>query len=255
MTTMKVRRNGFAASTDKPAAALCETREKLLDAAQQVFVEFGYYSATVRQICKRAGVNLALVNYHFGDKLQLYTEVIRRAMYLSKLSMLEGINDPSVDPRARLRDLVIGFLRHLKKKETACEILMQQERVRPTPAMELITEKSMRPAYEAMCGVIGRILDLPAAHETTRLVAHTVIAQIKYFGESEHLLVRLDPTILIGRTDEELANYIISFSLGRANPQGASNEFGRLRQGNSELKTKATRRKMPRSTLASRIRS
>ena len=242
---MKIKRRRFATSNDQlvsSPAALGETREKLLDAAQQVFAEFGFYDATVRQICKLAGVNLALVNYHFGNKLQLYIEVIRRAMNLSKLDILEGVNDPNADPVVLLRDLVTGFLRHFKKKESVYDILMRQERARPTPAMELITEKSMRPAYEAMCTVIGRILKLPAAHETTRLVAHSVIAQIKHFGEPEQLLVRLDPTILSGKTDEELANSIISFALAGPYPHGMASEFPRAQP--LESKPKARQRKV-----------
>jgi AcrR family transcriptional regulator len=198
-----------------PVAAKEDTRERLLDAAEQVFVESGYYDATVREICKRAGVNLALVNYHFGDKLQLYIEVIRRAMNLSKVEFLEGASDFSVDPRALLHKLVAGFLRHMKHKDSAFDILLKQETLRPTPAMDIITKKRMRPTYQAVCTLVGRILKLPAEHETTRLVTHSVVAQIKHFGEPDRILNRLDPTILTGKTDEELADFIISFSLSQ----------------------------------------
>ena len=61
-------------------AAYDATRNKLLEAAGQVFAEHGYHSATVREICMRAGANVAAVNYHFGDKLELYTEVLRRSV-------------------------------------------------------------------------------------------------------------------------------------------------------------------------------
>src|SRR5258708_26165650 len=176
------------------APAKEETRERLLNADEKVFVEFGFYNATVREICKRARVNLALVNYHFGDKVQLYIEVLRRAMNMSKVNMLKRANDPNVHPVTLLRNLIAEVLR-AKKKESVYDILMQQESVRPTPAMEFITETSMRPAYEGVCTVIGRILKLPGAHETTRLVTHSVIAQIKYFSEPQRLLTRLDPTI------------------------------------------------------------
>jgi AcrR family transcriptional regulator len=196
-----------------------ETRERLLVAAEQVFVESGYYDATVREICKRAGVNLALVNYHFGDKLQLYIEVIRRAMNLSKVEFLEGVSDFSLDPRALLHKLVAGFLRHMKHKDSAFDILLKQETLRPTPAMDIITKKRMRPTYQAVCTLVGRILKLPAEHEATRLVTHSVVAQIKHFGEPDRILNRLDPTILAGKTDEELANFIVGFSLSQA-PDG-----------------------------------
>ena len=55
------------------------TRTRLLHAAAAVFAEVGYNAATVRQICTRARVNVAAVNYHFGDKLGLYTEVLEHS--------------------------------------------------------------------------------------------------------------------------------------------------------------------------------
>jgi len=217
-----------------------ETRERLLDAAQKVFVEVGFYDATVREICKRARVNLALVNYHFGDKLQLYMEVLRRCMSVTKLDVLKKANDPEVDPVALLRELVTQFLR-AKKKDTDHDILMHQESLRPTPAMEFITEKTMRPAYEAVCTVVGRILELPGSHEAPRLITHSVIGQLKHFGEPDRLLTRLDPTILSGKTDEEIADFIISFALAASYKHGATNEVVKPQQAKTRSKSTETK--------------
>ncbi len=54
-----------------------ETRWRLLQAAMEVFAEVGYHAATTREICKRAGVNLASIHYYYGDKAELYREVFR----------------------------------------------------------------------------------------------------------------------------------------------------------------------------------
>jgi AcrR family transcriptional regulator len=212
-----------------------ETRERLVAAAEQVFAQHGFYDATVREICKRARVNVALVNYHFGDKLQLYIEVFRRAMHLSKLEILKQVNDPKLDPVSLLRDLVVHFLR-VKKKEGVHNILLHQESVRPTPAMDFIVEKTMRPTYEAMCTLVGRILKLPCSDETTRLVTNSVIAQIKHFAESERFLDRIDPTILLGKTDEELADFIIRFSFADSKKQSTGD--GERLQGKSRPNSK-----------------
>ncbi|MGQ9671001.1 MAG: TetR family transcriptional regulator, partial [Desulfosoma sp.] len=48
------------------------TRARLLDAACDVFAEKGYRGARLADICRRAGANIAAVNYHFGDKASLY---------------------------------------------------------------------------------------------------------------------------------------------------------------------------------------
>lgn len=54
-----------------------ETRWRLLQAAAEVFAAVGYRAATTREISGRAGVNLAAIHYHFGDKAELYREVFR----------------------------------------------------------------------------------------------------------------------------------------------------------------------------------
>src|SRR5574341_1232777 len=54
-----------------------DTRERLLQAAGQVFSEVGFRAATVREIVTRAGgANIAAVNYHFRDKEGLYGAVL-----------------------------------------------------------------------------------------------------------------------------------------------------------------------------------
>ena len=42
-------------------------RERLLEAAGEIFAEHGFRNTTVREICKRADINLAAVNYYFRD--------------------------------------------------------------------------------------------------------------------------------------------------------------------------------------------
>lgn len=54
-----------------------EARKRIIEAAGQIFSEVGYEAATVRQITDRAQVNVAAVNYYFGDKRQLYRKVLQ----------------------------------------------------------------------------------------------------------------------------------------------------------------------------------
>ena len=56
-----------------------DTETRVFNAAGPIFAEKGYQAATVRDICRRAEVNVAAVNYYFGDKQQLYVETIKQA--------------------------------------------------------------------------------------------------------------------------------------------------------------------------------
>ncbi|MCC4800950.1 TetR family transcriptional regulator [Enterovibrio norvegicus] len=55
-----------------------ETKGKILDAAEQLFAEHGFKDTSLRTITSKAGVNLASVNYHFGDKKSLVRAVLER---------------------------------------------------------------------------------------------------------------------------------------------------------------------------------
>src|ERR671922_420589 len=56
---------------------MTDTRQRLLEAAGEVFAGRGFRAATVCDICQRAGANVAAVNYYFGDKEHLYAAVLR----------------------------------------------------------------------------------------------------------------------------------------------------------------------------------
>ena len=49
-----------------------DTKARIIEAAGQVFANKGFEAATIREICRLAQVNLAAINYHFGDKQRLY---------------------------------------------------------------------------------------------------------------------------------------------------------------------------------------
>ena len=63
-----------------------KTREAILSAAETVFAEHGFDGATMDTIAARAGYNKSLLFQYFGDKISLYTEVLKRAdMGMSEL--------------------------------------------------------------------------------------------------------------------------------------------------------------------------
>ena len=76
-----------------------------------MFAEAGFRNATVREICRRAGANIAAINYHFGDKETLYLEVLRYA-HGKALEKYPPLLDVPADapPEKKLRAFVHSFL-------------------------------------------------------------------------------------------------------------------------------------------------
>jgi AcrR family transcriptional regulator len=63
-----------------PDATSSDTKTRILDAAELLFMEHGYEATSLRQLTAAAGVNLAAVNYHFGSKDVLFQAVLTRRL-------------------------------------------------------------------------------------------------------------------------------------------------------------------------------
>jgi AcrR family transcriptional regulator len=89
-----------------------DTRERILDAAERLFMAYGYDGTSMRQITGEAAVNLAAVNYHFGSKEMLMKEVFRRRLgWLNeeRLRVLDEMEAAAAGHPLKPSQIVDGF--------------------------------------------------------------------------------------------------------------------------------------------------
>jgi TetR/AcrR family transcriptional regulator, regulator of cefoperazone and chloramphenicol sensitivity len=215
------RRVDFSLPIGKPQSgaihpSTAATREKLLEAAGQVFAERGYHHATIREICRLAGANVAAVNYTFGDKLGLYTEVLRQYLRAPQMAQLIGALDAATSPEEVARQLIRVRLQGLcsgKRPDWGFRIVMH-EFSQPTPAMTRVIDEAVRPIYKRSLSAVGQILGLPPDDETTRLCNNSIIGQVLFYAFSQPVLSRLQPDLkLTPQQVERIADHISEFSL------------------------------------------
>jgi AcrR family transcriptional regulator len=193
-----------------------DTRSKLLDAAGEVFAESGFQAATVREICARAGVNVALINYHFGDKLELYTEVLRYSIGASGNGIIKRAIDSTAPPQEAFRELIHAMLQRVCRGDRPGWQfrLMVHEFAQPTPAMSSVIDETMRPVYDRFRQLIGVMLELPPEHDTVRLSTHSVIAQVVHYVHARHVVSRVWPELELNpERITQIAAHIADFSL------------------------------------------
>lgn len=207
---------GSPLANTNPPALLEDTRTKLLDAAGQVFAESGFQAATVREICARAGVNIALVNYHFGDKLELYTEVLRHSVGASGKGIINQALGSKAPPEEAFRELIHAMLLRVCRADRPGWHfrLMMHEFAQPTPAMASVIDETMRPVYDRFRELIGLMLDLPPADDRVRLSTHSVISQVVHYAHARHVISRVWPELELNpERIEQIATHIAEFSL------------------------------------------
>jgi AcrR family transcriptional regulator len=192
------------------------TREKLLEVAGPIFAHRGYKAATIREICVAAGANVAAVNYHFGDKLGLYTEVLQQSMRAAEVEAVQSALDQNASPedilraviRARLRSVCRGGLPDWHFR------ILSHELVQPTPAFPQLINKVGRPIFKRLLELIGGMIGLPPNDDKTRLCAISVMGQILAYVFAGPLLAGVWPELTMTPEQvERIADHIGDFSL------------------------------------------
>lgn len=192
-----------------------ETKQRLIDAAGQIFADKGFAAATVRDICEKAKANIAAVNYYFGDKQRLYNEAVRHA------HCIRGASDAPIWPldasrecklRAFIGEMMASMWDH-DRPTWELELVMQ-EMARPTEACVELVKDFIGPKFKVLMSIVDEFFPKGAAATGRHLAAFSVVAQCLLYrfhrpvgkllvGNAEYASYRVD----------QLADHIARFSI------------------------------------------
>jgi AcrR family transcriptional regulator len=193
-----------------------ETRDRLLAAAERLFADRGFKKVTVRDICKVAKANVAAINYHFGDKLGLYREVLRSAIDRMRATN-EAAREAGQGKRAeeQLRRYIVIFVhRFLESGNDAVHRLITREVHDPTPAIDALVEQGVKPRVEYLSGVLAKMMRCsPSDKRVLRCLASIQAQSVAYLHNpiAERLGFTLEPKT--PAQIDEIADHIAQFSL------------------------------------------
>ena len=191
------------------------TRKHLIAASSEIFAKVGYQAATTRQICQKARANAASVNYHFGDKLGLYTAVLKAYIKqeeerVAQHSLLE------LPPERGLAEFVSMMFDSMAGEgvRDSYTRIMAHELSDPTPRLALVVERIIRPRALLLCEIVARLTGQAANSKATRLCAQSVIGQVVHYMHGRPVMKLLWPEWPMDQAARRaMAAHVTAFSL------------------------------------------
>ncbi len=174
------------------------TRERILDAALDLFGERGLTGTTVRDIASRANVNVAAISYHFGGKEELYQAVA--AMVISGIeARVRQRAAASLDVRPADAASALAALEKLL--ETVVDVIVGPAEMRRVGRFVIREQMQPTAAFETLFGTMSRLhgaacmlLAIATGGEPeapqTRLRVFTLLGQVLVFRVAEGVVLR-----------------------------------------------------------------
>ena len=217
-----------------------DARERLLEAAAEVFASKGYAQASTREICRLAGANVAAIHYYFGDKASLYREIFRPAERLLQLP------DELLDPNVALREALVAFYRHVlsltgsAKNAQYTRMLFAREQLEPTGVLHAGQAEVLRPFHERLLEFVVARLEATEADVDLHQLAFSLVGLVMVLLVERGTAERLAPGLLddadaIEATVQRLADS--AFTLVHAERERRSLRCA----ANTELRRKGSR--------------
>jgi len=222
------------------------TESRLLEAAGEIFAEVGYRAATVRQICEKAGANIAAVNYHFGDKEGLYMAVLRSVpdAHAEKFPANRGL-PPGATAQQRLAAYIESLLNRVfdEGRPGWHTKIMAREMIEPTRALDTLVTDVALPVHQELAAIVRKLLGSRATGDAVRLCTLSILSQCVYYHHARSVLSRLYPQQEYRSQDiAQLAHHITRFSQGALQHFAQGNGRGSGAKSRRTLKLAKTNR-------------
>jgi AcrR family transcriptional regulator len=237
------------------------TRTRLLESACEVFARKGYRDTTIADICRRAGTNIAAVNYHFGDKETLYVEAWRLAFHRSlEAHPPDGGVNPDATAEERLHGWILSTMKRFADPESHEFKIIHKELANPTGLLAEVMRKSIEPLQQKLRCIVMELLGGRASEQQVLLCQMSIRAQcFNVMMRQWHKLrtkvgIRDDGLTLAKLSIETIADHVTRFSLAGIREIRRQIENGELTKRGS-TKNKGSKSSPAKNDKADRQRS
>ncbi len=175
---------------------MLDTKERIMQAALTEFACKGFQQATVRDICRRADVNVASVKYYFDSKVELYRQLFIR--HLGEIRTVEGTqNDPTTIKawRLELRLWIQEFLERSLSGTTAeyreFWQIIRHEISSPSECLEEVYDNYLQPKVTRLKRLLMQGLPPDTTEEQLNILVFQVLGCCQFYFLQRQLVSRL----------------------------------------------------------------
>jgi TetR/AcrR family transcriptional regulator, regulator of cefoperazone and chloramphenicol sensitivity len=190
------------AATDRGERA----RTRLIGEAARIFAEKGYASASTREICAAAGLNVAAIHYHFGGKDGLYREVLLGPIR-QLTGAFDGFDDPALPLAEALRRMLGAFVGVAAEAGAASGAVTDahaeqglrlhlREMVEPSPVYAATVAQHIVPHHQAMARMLARHIGVTAPDDDVHRLVFALVAMAHDYCMSREFMNILAPSLL-----------------------------------------------------------
>jgi AcrR family transcriptional regulator len=193
-----------------------DTRWRLLQAATEVFAEVGYHAATTREICRRAGVNLASIHYYHGDKAALYREVFRLP-FLSECNVFATLDIS----QASLAEALFCFYGWLFPPTSADDPMLQlfmrlhaREEAEPSGVLDDAMVQAFRPNHEKLLALLCREFGLKKPDAEVDRLSFSLVGLATVYFHNRAAVNHFAPHLIKGKQAKEtMAQRLVGYAV------------------------------------------
>jgi AcrR family transcriptional regulator len=179
---ISISRSKGAERATSPTGRNLPTRERVLEVACELFAEAGFHGTHLREVCKRAGINVAGVCYNFDSKEGLYQAVMMEAgRQLSELDR-NFVTSTHLPPEQRLLALIESLLQRFGAKRAWIAKLLARELVDHTDKTHSYAASQLERDFVLLQAVMRDLHGTDTHSETVRLHALTLIGECVFYS-------------------------------------------------------------------------
>jgi AcrR family transcriptional regulator len=190
-------------------------RLRLLDAAGGAFAASGFAGTSVRDICQAAGVNVAAVNYYFGDKERLYIEAVKFACERTAAKYPMPDWPPGTAAWQRLQDFIHTFVHRLLDAENQPwqTQLIMRELAQPTSACAEWIRDYVGPLAATLKAILAELSPPGTPEEQLYLMGFSIVGQCLYYRQNRPIGEQLMGRDRFAKlTPEAITRHIVRFT-------------------------------------------